>query len=170
VGGSGTSTLAAGIASALSETGEGKVLLVDMNQGRTEAHPFFQGRPASPLTMAITNTGEMTSAGNNLYLATTSANGNSGPFGLKRLREMIPNIKESDFDYVLFDMPPVSQTSPTSAMAAYMDRIIYVVEAEKGQREVVKRDYEQLLARKADILVVMNKVRSYAPKWISNGI
>ena len=170
IGGSGTSTLAAGIASALSETGEGKVLLVDMNQGRTEAHPFFQGRPASPLTMAITNTGEMTSAGNNLYLATTTANGNGGgPFGLKRLREMIPNIKESDFDYVLFDMPPLSQTSPTSAMAAYMDRIIYVVEAEKGQREVVKRDYEQLLARKPDVLVVMNKVRSYAPKWIDKG-
>jgi uncharacterized protein involved in exopolysaccharide biosynthesis/Mrp family chromosome partitioning ATPase len=169
-GGSGTSTLAAGIASALSETGEGKVLLVDMNQGRTEAHPFFKGRPACSLTTAISNDGELTSAGDNLYLATTTSNGKgAGSFGLKRLRELIPNIKESDFDYVLFDMPPLSQTSPTAAMASYMDRVIFVVEAEKGQREVVKRDYDELVSRKKDVLVIMNKVHSYGPKWIDRG-
>ena len=44
--GSGTSTLAAGLASALSEMGEGKVLLVDVNLGPHEVHPFFKGRPA----------------------------------------------------------------------------------------------------------------------------
>jgi polysaccharide biosynthesis transport protein len=170
--GSGTSTLAAGIAAALSELGEGKVLLVDMNMERTEAHPFFRGRPACSLTTALSQGGkEMTSAAENLYLATTASNGNgnSRQFGLKRLREIIPNIKESDFDYVVFDMPPLSQTSPTAAMAAYMDQVIFVVESEKGQRDAVKRDYAQLTARKPDVLVVMNKVRSYVPKWIDKG-
>jgi Mrp family chromosome partitioning ATPase len=169
-GGAGTSTLAAGIASALSETGEGKVLLVDMNPGRTEAHPFFQGRPACSLTAALSNEGKLTSAADNLYLATTSQNnGGTGSFGLKRLRELIPNIKESDFDYVLFDMPPLGQTSPTASMAAYMDNVIFVVEAENAQRDTVKRDYNQLIGRKPDVLVVLNKTRTYAPKWIDKG-
>jgi Mrp family chromosome partitioning ATPase len=169
-GGAGTSTLAAGIASALSETGEGKVLLVDMNPGRTEAHPFFQGRPACSLTAALSNEGKLTSAADNLYLATTSQNGaGTGSFGLKRLRELIPNIKESDFDYVLFDMPPLGQTSPTASMAAYMDNVIFVVESENAQRETVKRDYAQLVGRKPDVLVVLNKTHTYAPKWIDKG-
>jgi hypothetical protein len=39
-----------GLAAALSETGEGKVLLVDMNVGEAgEVHPFFEGRPAASL-------------------------------------------------------------------------------------------------------------------------
>jgi uncharacterized protein involved in exopolysaccharide biosynthesis/Mrp family chromosome partitioning ATPase len=169
-GGAGTSTLAAGIASALSETGEGKVLLVDMNPGRTEAHPFFQGRPACSLAAALSNEGKLTSAADNLYLATTSQNGASnGSFGLKRLRELIPNIKESDFDFVLFDMPPLGQTSPTASMAAYMDNVIFVVESENAQRDTVKRDYAQLIGRKPDVLVILNKTRTYAPKWIDKG-
>src|SRR5207342_2475850 len=44
----GTSTLAAGLASALSETDEGKVLLVDVNLGPGDVHPFFKGKPAYP--------------------------------------------------------------------------------------------------------------------------
>ena len=46
--GAGACTLAAGMASALSETGEGKVLLVDINLGQTDAHPLCSmvGLPA----------------------------------------------------------------------------------------------------------------------------
>ena len=51
--GAGTSTLAAGLAAALSETGEGKVLLVDVNLGPEDVHPFFKGRPAYPLKVAL---------------------------------------------------------------------------------------------------------------------
>src|SRR5215471_19176775 len=40
----GTSTLAAGLAASLSETDEGKVLLVDVNLGPDEVHPFFRGK------------------------------------------------------------------------------------------------------------------------------
>ena len=65
--GAGTSTLAGGLAAALSETGDGKVLLVDMNVGRPEIHPFFRGAPACSLTEALV--GEPAQAGENLYLA-----------------------------------------------------------------------------------------------------
>ena len=49
----GTSTLAAGLAASLSETNDGKVLLVDVNLGPEEVHPFFKGKPAYPLNAAL---------------------------------------------------------------------------------------------------------------------
>ena len=168
---SGASTLAAGIAAALSETGEGKILLVDMNSGHTGVHPFFKGRPACSLAQALSQEGPPTPANDNLYLATTTASENGGgSIGLKRFQELIPYLNASNFDYVLFDMQPLSQTSPTSAMTAFMDKVFLVVEAEKSQRDVLKRGYAQLMARKADVSVILNKVRSYAPRWIEGGI
>ena len=49
----GTSTLAAGLAASLSETNDGKVLLVDVNLGPEEVHSFFKGKPAYPLNAAL---------------------------------------------------------------------------------------------------------------------
>ena len=68
--GAGSSTIAGGVAAALSETGDGKVLLVDMNVGRPKMHPFFRGAPACSLTEALV--GEPAQAGENLYLATAT--------------------------------------------------------------------------------------------------
>src|SRR5207237_4390400 len=65
----GTSTLAAGLASALSETDEGKVLLVDVNLGPGEVHPFFKGKPAYPLATALAQSGPIDAAADNLYLS-----------------------------------------------------------------------------------------------------
>ncbi len=67
--GAGTSTLAAGVAAALSETGEGKVLLVDVNLGPEDVHPFFKGRPAYTLKAALLEGVAMDAASENLYLA-----------------------------------------------------------------------------------------------------
>ena len=163
--GSGTSTLAAGVASALSETGDGKVLLVDVNAANGEVHPFFAGRPAASLTAAIEPQAAMTSAADNLYLATITRSGNkSAHLGLKKFFALVPNLKASDFDYIIFDMPPINQTSPTIGLAALMDKVLLVVEAEKTNRDVVKRGYRELVGARADVSIVLNKVRSYLPK------
>src|SRR5438094_3889108 len=66
----GTSTLAAGLAASLSEMNDGKVLLVDVNLGPQEVHPFFKGKPAYPLNAALKPDGSIASASENLYLAT----------------------------------------------------------------------------------------------------
>ncbi|MGH8101726.1 MAG: hypothetical protein ACREIW_10545, partial [Chthoniobacterales bacterium] len=108
---SGASTLAAGLAAALSETGDGKVLLVDVNLGPDQVHPFFKGKPAYALKVALKPSGPMDSAAENLYLATVGSP-NAGPakLGLKKFFDMMPNLKASDFDYIIFDMPPLEQT------------------------------------------------------------
>ena len=128
--GAGTSTLAAGVAAALSETGDGKVLLVDVNATNGEVHPFFAGRPAAALTAAIKPQAAITSAADNLYLATVpQSGGKSTHIGLKKFFALVPNLKASDFDYIIFDMPPITQTSPTIGLAALMDKVLLVVEA-----------------------------------------
>jgi uncharacterized protein involved in exopolysaccharide biosynthesis/Mrp family chromosome partitioning ATPase len=163
----GTSTLAAGLAASLSETNDGKVLLVDVNLGPENVHPFFKGKPAYPLNKALKPNGAIASASENLYLATVGSP-NAGPaqLGLKKFFDMMPNLKASDFDYIIFDMPPLEQTSPTWGMAAFMDKLLLVVEAEKNSREVIKRSYGKLLAERNNVAVVVNKARSYVPKWL----
>jgi uncharacterized protein involved in exopolysaccharide biosynthesis/Mrp family chromosome partitioning ATPase len=168
--GAGTSTLAAGVAAALSETGDGKVLLVDVNATNGEVHPFFAGRPAAALTAAIKPQAAITSAADNLYLATVTQSGNkSTHLGLKKFFALVPNLKASDFDYIIFDMPPINQTSPTIGLAALMDKVLVVVEAEKTNRDVVKRGYRELIGARADVAVVLNKTRSYGPIWLEGG-
>ena len=168
--GSGTSTLAAGVAAALSETGDGKVLLVDVNAANGEVHPFFAGRPAAALTTAIKPQAAITSAADNLYLATVTQSGNkSTHLGLKKFFALVPNLKASDFDYIIFDMPPINQTSPTIGLAALMDKVLVVVEAEKTHRDVVKRGYRELVGARADVAMVLNKTRSYGPNWLEGG-
>lgn len=163
----GTSTLAAGLAASLSETNDGKVLLVDGNLGSQEVHPFFKGKPAYPLNAALKPDDTIASASQNLYLATVGSP-NAGPaqLGLKKFFEMMPNLKTSDFGYIIFDMPPLAETSPTWGMAAFMDKLLLVVEAEKNNREMIKRGYGHLVAERDNVDVVVNKVRSYVPKWL----
>jgi polysaccharide biosynthesis transport protein len=162
----GASTLAAGLAASLSETNEGKVLLVDVNLGPEEVHPFFKGKPAHSLTAALKPRSEIASASDNLYLATVGSSSTGGlvQIGLKKFFDIMPNMKASDFDYIIFDMPPLHQTSPTWGMAAFMDKLLLVVEAEKNNRDVIKRGYRKLVAERDNVAVVVNKARSYVPK------
>jgi len=166
----GTSTLAAGLAASLSETNDGKVLLVDVNLGPQEVHPFFKGKPAYPLNKALKPSDSIASATENLYLATVGSSSTGGPaqLGLKKFFDMMPNMKASDFDYIIFDMPPLDQTSPTWGMAAFMDKLLVVVEAEKNNREVIRRSYGKLIAERNNVAVVVNKTRSYVPKWLDS--
>ncbi|HEY5705683.1 MAG TPA: Wzz/FepE/Etk N-terminal domain-containing protein [Terrimicrobiaceae bacterium] len=163
--GAGASTLAGGLAAALSETGDGKVLLVDMNVGRPEIQPFFHGAPACSLTEALVGT--PAPAGDNLYLAVgTPADAPQASVIPKKFYDLMPHLKASDFDYIIFDMPPLGQTSITLPMARFMDKVILVAEAEKSNRDLLKRAYAELLACRASVSVIFNKARSYTPKWL----
>jgi uncharacterized protein involved in exopolysaccharide biosynthesis/Mrp family chromosome partitioning ATPase len=163
--GAGASTLAGGLAAALSETGDGKVLLVDMNVGRPEIHPFFRGAPACSLTEALV--GEPAQAGENLYLATaTPPDAQQAQLIPRKFYGLMPHLKASDFDYIIFDMPPFSQTSITLPISRFMDKVVIVAEAEKSSRDVVKRAKEEFTSVGTSISVILNKSRSYLPRWI----
>jgi len=118
----GTSTLAAGLADALSEGSERRVQLVD--------------KVVSPKEFYNT---------------------------LQEYR------RQSDLEYVIFDLPSFGPTSSTLPLARFMDTVLLVVEAEKSNRQAVKRAYAQLAA-KTKVSVVLNKTRSYGPKWLEGDV
>ncbi len=166
-GGEGASAIAASLAAALSETGDGKVLLVDLNPTHARAHPFFDGKPALGLSNALAANGSLLAASGNVYLATgSSENGGSMQLASKRFSSLMPKLKESNFDYVIFDLPPLSRSSATLAVAGGLDKLLMVVEAEKSDRNDVKRAYNEFVTAKADVTCILNKTRSSGPKWL----
>src|SRR5439155_11335945 len=75
--GSGVTTLASGLAASLSETGDGNVLLVDMNQQKGKAQHFFHGRLNCGLDDALESekrAGALVQE--NLYVVSEGRNGN----------------------------------------------------------------------------------------------
>jgi polysaccharide biosynthesis transport protein len=167
-GGEGASTVAAGLAAALSETGGGKILLVDMNVGHASEQALLAGRPTCSLSEVIEGGGSIPEAADNLYLAKVPPSAGSSQLVPKRFYDLVPRFKATDFDYIIFDMPPIAQSGVSLAMSGFMDKVLLVVEAEQSNRDVVKRAYSELIASHADVSAVVNKTRSYVPRWIED--
>jgi polysaccharide biosynthesis transport protein len=163
--GAGVSTLAAGLAASLSETGDGNVLLVDMNVEQGSAQQFYHGNVGCGLDTALNaETKRDALVQENLYVVNGNANSEELPRILpKRFSALVPKLKASEYDYIIFDLPPVSQTSLTSRLARFMDMVILVVESEKSDREVVQQANIWLAESGATVGAVLNKTRQYVP-------
>ena len=166
--GAGVTTIAGGLAKALSETAEGRVLLVDMNSPTGTAHPFSNGKPMCALTDVLDHqkpTGSRLDE--NLFIATaTEESERSLPLLPKRFTSLVPKIKASDYDYVIFDMPPVTYTTITPRLAGLMDIVLLVVESEKAPRHVAEQAASILRETKANVAAVLNRKRTYIPQWL----
>lgn len=168
--GAGVTTTAAGLAAALSETGDGNVLLVDMNQEQGAVRQFYHGKPARGLSEALeAGNHDDACVAENFYLVTAhETNSQKLPRVLpKRFASLVPKMKASDYDYIIFDMPPVMQTSVTARLSAFMDMVLVVIESEKTGREVVQRAQSLLHESRANVATVLNKHRAYVPKKLS---
>ena len=163
--GAGVSTLAAGLAASLSETGEGRVLLVDMNLENGAAQQFYKGRADCGLDAALKNeTRDNALIQENLYVVTEDLKSDKLQRILPhRFAALVPKFKASDFDYIIFDLPPVSQTSITSRLARFMDMVLLVVESEKTSLGVVQQANSWLAESGATVGAVLNKTRAYVP-------
>jgi uncharacterized protein involved in exopolysaccharide biosynthesis/Mrp family chromosome partitioning ATPase len=165
----GVTSTAAGLAASLSETGEGNVLLVDMNVERGAAHHFYKGHLSCGIDEALKKEKrQQARVQDNLYVVTESSSEDTLPRMLpKRFNSLVSQLKASDFDYIIFDMPPMSQISITPRLARFMDMVMVVVESEKTNRDVVQRAVNMLTETKANVSVVLNKRKSYVPKRLS---
>jgi Mrp family chromosome partitioning ATPase len=79
---------------------------------------------------------------------------------------LVPQLRASDYDYIIFDMPPVSQISVTNRLARFMDINLLVVEAGKTDRDVIKQASSMLSGKSGNIGLVLNKKRTYVPRWL----
>jgi len=163
--GAGVSTIAAGLAASLSETGDGRVLLVDMNLEHGAAQQFFNGKPSLQIDDALHNEKRDSAlVQENLYVVSEGDNTQRLPRALpKRFASLIPKLKASDYDYIIFDMPPVSPTSVTTRLAGYMDTVMLVIESEKSDTQVTQQANALLKQANANVTAVLNKTRKYIP-------
>ncbi|MGL5019064.1 MAG: hypothetical protein ACRDBP_13085, partial [Luteolibacter sp.] len=169
--GAGTSTLAAGLAKAFADNGDRKVLLVNLNP-ETQG---VQGHPASSLLTALqdSRSERFRLTPRNLYFASASTRRDSpdshalAPADLHRL---MPQLVASDFDYIVFDMPPIGPTSPTLTMAGFMDKVLLVLDGDNTTKENLSWAYSELENARADVSCIFNKARSHAPRWVQGEI
>lgn len=168
-GGVGTTTLAAGLAASLSETGEGNVLLVDMNLANGAAvHPFYRGKAMCGLTEALEqDTRGHARVQENLYVV-TARRGNGHQVGIlpRRFAHIVPRLQAADYDYIIFDLPSVSQTSVTPKLAGLLDMTLLVLESEKTKQDSAAHAMALLAESKAKVAAVLNKHRPYLPRYL----
>ena len=162
--GAGVSSIAAGLAATLSETGDGNVLLVNISGERGAAQQFYKGELGYSLdeVLETEKRGGLVKA--NLYTTVEQANGDMLPANLpKKLSALMPKLKASQYDYIIFDMPPVTQTTATARLSGLMDMVMLVIESEKTNQDVVKQVTKLLGESKANVSTVLNKTKNYIP-------
>lgn len=164
--GAGVTTTATGLARSLSETGEGNVLLVDMTAGQGSAHQFNKGKTVCGLDEVL-EARSQAHVTENLYVVSENSNSERLSRNLpQRFTRLIPKLKASDFDYIIFDMPTVNQLSITPRLASFMDMVMMVVESEKTDRELVEGACAMLAETKAHVGIVLNKTKNYVPNGL----
>jgi uncharacterized protein involved in exopolysaccharide biosynthesis/Mrp family chromosome partitioning ATPase len=168
--GTGVSTLASGLAAELSKTGDGNVLLVDMNGEQGTAHSFFMGKPGCGITDVLQPDARADAqVQENLYVASLDK-GTSAELAMvlpKRFNYLVPKLKASDYDYIIFDMPPVSPTSPTPRLASHMDITLLILESEKTKQRAAAKAKELMRESRANVAAVLNKCRQHVPQALS---
>lgn len=169
--GAGVSTLASSLAASLSKTGDGNVLLVDMNGDHGMAHSFHRGKPGCGLAAALEPENRADAlVQDNLYLASVQNNGSDNNLALvlpRRFNTLVPKLKASDYDYIIFDMPPAAPTSATPRLASHMDIVLLVLESEKTSQHAAARAGALMRESRVNVAAVLNKYRSHVPAPLS---
>jgi Mrp family chromosome partitioning ATPase len=79
---------------------------------------------------------------------------------------MLPEMQDSPYDYIIFEMPSVEKSGRTLTMAALMDKVVLVLDAENTIKDMLVWTYSELTKGKADVSCVFNKARSDVPSWL----
>ncbi|EDY80547.1 Chain length determinant protein [Verrucomicrobiia bacterium DG1235] len=168
--GSGVTTIASGLASSLSNIGEGNVLLVDMTLGHETAQQFYKGKNILNLDEVLESSDDAKME-NNLYVVAEGTNGTKLPRIMpQRFNKIMPKLRASDFDYIVFDMPPVSPISSTPRLASFMDIVLMVMESEETNRDVANQALEILTDSKAHLGGILNKTKSRVPRKLEKDL
>ena len=91
------------------------------------------------------------------------------PFSIFESASLCSCIEEmkTQADWVLFDSPPISSYNDAVALAAKVDGVVMVIEAEKTRWETAQDAKGRVENGRNNIIgVVLNKRRFYVPKWL----
>jgi succinoglycan biosynthesis transport protein ExoP len=148
-GGEGKSLTALNLASALSASMEGRVLLVDCDLRRPQVHARL-GLEDAPglsdlLAMPDRDTGSFVSKVGNLYVMPggTRLSDSPGPFSSRRTRTLLARLKE-EYQLIVLDSPPIVPIADSHVLAGLADGVIVVIRARQTRRELLQRAIESL--------------------------
>jgi Mrp family chromosome partitioning ATPase len=160
---SGVTSTASGLAQSLSQTGEGNVLLVDMTQSQGSVQQFCQGKEVCDLDKLL-DTRNNAQVQEKLFVVGAEPSSDKLSRALpSRFNRLVPQLKASDFDYIIFDMPAVNQISITPRLAQFMDMVLLVVESEKTDKDLAKQAATMLAQGQTNLGIILNKTRNYVP-------
>jgi receptor protein-tyrosine kinase len=174
----GKSTTCANLAVALAQAGK-EVLIIDGDLRAPVLHKYFGLRNVHGLVSVLTQQcnleeawHELTSELKELKILT------AGPvpynptelLSSQRFAEFAGWVRE-DFDYILFDAPPVGLSSDAAIAATHSDGVLLVIDSRKTRKSSVRRSMRSLEAIGVRVLgTVMNNVevsddRSYGGSY-----
>jgi len=105
----------------------------------------------------------------NLYLAAIGEENSNKLANVlpTRFTQILPKLRASEYDYIIFDMPAVSPMSATPRLASYMDIVLLVLEAEKTGQQLATRATARMRESRANLGAVLNKYRRHVPALLS---
>lgn len=167
--GAGVTVIANNLAASLSRT-SGNVLLVDMKGQNGAARAFYQGKPGrsipnllEPENVARNGAGSRDSEPEN-----GEENNNKLACALpSKFTHIVPKLRASDYDYIVFDMPAISSMSTTPRLGGYMDIVLLVLESEKTGQQLASRATALMRESRANVAAVVNKYRAHVPARLS---
>jgi MinD-like ATPase involved in chromosome partitioning or flagellar assembly len=141
-----------------------------MNGDQGMAHAFYKGKPGCGIADALEPANRAEAhVQDNLYLATLNNGGDDKLAQVlpTRFNHLMPKLKASDYDYIVFDMPSVTQTSATPRLASHMDLALLVLESEKTSQHAAARASALMREARVNVAAVLNKQRSHMPAALS---
>jgi capsular exopolysaccharide synthesis family protein len=172
--GEGTTTVLINFALTMASEGD-RVLVVDANLRRPAIYEALNLELKTGFTDLLTGKAAVADAVKKTAVenlsAITCGTRSSNPFALlesSQLPLIIEQLKPLA-DWVLFDAPPVISCNDAGALAAKLDGVIMVIEAEKTRWEVVNSARQRMGKSSGKILgAVLNKRQMHIPDWAYN--
>ncbi len=168
----GVSTVAANLASSLSEQTHGAVLLVDANISDPSIHRIFRMRLSPGLVDALAadrdGDGPVIHRAASLSILTAgSANGSSARLVAADTLGSFLHSAKQDYEFIVIDMPAAGEDGSLVRLAGLCDGVVLVVEAQRLRWEVVLKAKQQFQQWNINVLgVLLNKRRFPVPDWV----
>lgn len=166
--GAGVTVVANNLAASLSRT-SGNVLLVDMKGENGAARAFYQGRPGRAISNFLEHQGE-NGEGETPNHSEENGEENNNKLACalpNKFNHIVPKLRASDYDYIVFDMPSISPMSATPRLGSYMDIVLLVLESEKTGQQLAARATALMRESRANVAAVVNKYRAHVPARLS---
>lgn len=162
--GSGATTVAAGLAVCLASE-RTRVLLVNAAAGHAVTASLEQDRPQACRLVDAAQGRDVAVKG--LDILTCTPDRASPAMSIGPNEALLSPDLRNEYSYIVYDLPPVKDASPTIRVARSLASLVLVVAAGRTPLESI-RHAGQLLNRAlpSGPVVVLNRRRFYVPKWI----